>query len=307
MVTAAILNERNLSYLIRIAECGSFSRAAILLGVTQSVLSRRIRDLENEAGTTIFHRNGRGLVITRDGEMIVELARKVLDDVDRLRLSIETGREAQPDKLIIGLIPSLAASATVPLVRRLSKLLPDTKLHIQEGSSGSLVEWLHDARLDVACLDDGPMLKRFNPVRITGNPLYLTCHRDDITLPPETPIRDLPRYRLVLAAKEHITRRQIEQVAQSRNIKLDVAYESASLWSVMKITDSGLAMSILPYLATSEPGWQRSRLVEPEIVRSLCIATPLKTQNSIPIQRIVSTIKDEVQALYREMQRELLS
>lgn len=304
MFKSTRVNARNLNYLLKVAESGSFSRAAIVLGVTQSVLSRHIQELEAEIGTTIFHRNGRGLVATRDGLAIVDMARRVVGDIEQVRELLDEARDIHPDRLTIGLIPSLAAAATVPLIRRLGQLMPDTRLQIHEASSGVLVEWLNDDRLDVACLDDGPLLTRFNPLRIVSNPLYLVCHRDDIDLPPETPVSHLDRYSLVLAGKEHITRRQIEHVTRLKNVSLNVAYESASLWSVIKITDSGLAMGILPYLATFEPGWQRSRLIEPDVTRTLCVATPLKRQNSIRSQRIIAVVRDEIQRLYEARRRE---
>lgn len=292
------LNARNLNYLLKVAESGSFSRAAIILGVTQSVLSRHVQELESELDFTIFHRNGRGLVVTKDGELIISMARRIMDEIDATRDLVEERRGSSPDRLSVGLIPSLASAATVPLIRRLSAMMPETMLNFQEASSGTLVEWLNDGRIDLACLDDGPMLKRFNPMPVFSNQLYLACHRDNVTLPKETPIADLQQYPLVLASKEHITRRQMDQVARNRNVRLQIKYESASLWSVIKITDSGLAMTILPYLATLQPDWQRSKLVSPEIARNLCIVTPLKRQNSSRTQRILNAVREELQRLY---------
>ncbi|MFC0217615.1 LysR family nitrogen assimilation transcriptional regulator [Pseudochelatococcus lubricantis] len=300
MVTGTKLNARNLGYLVKIAESGSFSRASIVLGVTQSVLSRHVQELEAEAGTTIFHRTGRGLVETREGALIIEMARRILSDIEQVRELIDESKDFNPGRLRIGLIPSLAAIATVPLIRRLSEMLPDTRLLIQEAAGGTLVEWLNDSRLDIACLDDGPMLKRFNPIPIASNPLYLVCHRDDIRLPPETPVADLHRYPLVLSGKEHITRRQIEQVARSRNVTLNVVYESGSLWSVIKITDSGMAMGILPYLATFHPNWQRSKLIQPAVTRALCVATPLR-QAPARSRRILEAVRDEIQNLQKQL------
>jgi LysR family transcriptional regulator, nitrogen assimilation regulatory protein len=62
------MNSQHLEYFCKVAEFGSFSRAAIFLGINQSALSRHVRNLERDLGIQLFYRNGRGVVLTEFGE-----------------------------------------------------------------------------------------------------------------------------------------------------------------------------------------------------------------------------------------------
>ena len=55
---------------LTVAEVGTFSRAAILLATTQPVLSRKIKLLEEELGNELFHRTGRGVVLSEGGKLL---------------------------------------------------------------------------------------------------------------------------------------------------------------------------------------------------------------------------------------------
>ena len=60
-----------------VAEAGSFTRAAESLGLSQSAISRQIGALEEDVGTPLFHRHARGLVLTEQGEILLETAQEM--------------------------------------------------------------------------------------------------------------------------------------------------------------------------------------------------------------------------------------
>jgi DNA-binding transcriptional LysR family regulator len=128
----------------------------VVLSVAQPVLSRQIRSLEEELGIELLYRNGRGIVVTEAGELIVERARA---DPRRgqpdHRMSIPM-RSSPSGKLIIGLPPTASAILSVPLIERFREAYPRVKLKVQEGYSGHVLEWLSTGRIDVAVLYDAP-------------------------------------------------------------------------------------------------------------------------------------------------------
>lgn len=78
------MNLQQLRYVLATAERGTMTAAAASLHVAQPALSRAIRALEQELGITVFARHGRGLRLTDDGRELVELAGRVMADVDRI-------------------------------------------------------------------------------------------------------------------------------------------------------------------------------------------------------------------------------
>ncbi len=78
------MNLLHLKYVISIAENGSINKAAEELHVAQPNLSRVVREMEGELGIRFFHRSSRGMLLTPDGELFVNQARRILEQVDEM-------------------------------------------------------------------------------------------------------------------------------------------------------------------------------------------------------------------------------
>ncbi len=78
---------------LAVAEAGSFTRAADRLGLSQSAISRQIGALEENLGVTLFHRHARGLVLTEQGELLLETAREVARRMKAVESMIGESRE----------------------------------------------------------------------------------------------------------------------------------------------------------------------------------------------------------------------
>jgi DNA-binding transcriptional LysR family regulator len=76
-----------LGVLIRVVETGSFSAVAREREVSQAAVARQIAQLEEHFGVRLLHRTTRKLSLTDDGQMLLGLARPVLDGVDEMQLS----------------------------------------------------------------------------------------------------------------------------------------------------------------------------------------------------------------------------
>jgi DNA-binding transcriptional LysR family regulator len=79
---------------LRVAEAGSFSAAALDLGLTQPAVSRQVSSLEEHYSTRLFHRTTNALSLTVEGEQMIPMARKVVEAVELL------GEAASPEGVI---------------------------------------------------------------------------------------------------------------------------------------------------------------------------------------------------------------
>ncbi|MGT2784097.1 LysR family transcriptional regulator [Streptococcus merionis] len=75
---------QQLQYIIKIVETGSMNEASKQLFITQPSLSNAVKDLENEMGIEIFHRNPKGITLTKDGMEFLSYARQVIEQTDLL-------------------------------------------------------------------------------------------------------------------------------------------------------------------------------------------------------------------------------
>jgi DNA-binding transcriptional LysR family regulator len=151
----ADLDMDGLRALAAVADAGGFTAAGDRLGRTQSAISIRIKRLEGALGRRLFERNSRSLALTRDGELLLAYARRILE------LNDETVRRfAEPDAA--GDIRLGAAEYFVPhhlpaVLRRFAAAYPRVQIEVKVGMSSSLIEQLDAGALDlvIAKRDDG--------------------------------------------------------------------------------------------------------------------------------------------------------
>jgi DNA-binding transcriptional LysR family regulator len=101
---------RHLRYFVAVADAGNVSRAAQRLNITQPALSRQIQDLEREFVCRLFDRIGRRIILTRDGEEILERTRRLLADAEALGERARALAGGEAGVLRIGAVPQFDAA-----------------------------------------------------------------------------------------------------------------------------------------------------------------------------------------------------
>lgn len=141
---------RNLRYFIIAAECGSFRRAALKLGVQEPAISRRIRDLEDHLGASLFHRSSGGVILTLAGDQFLVSARAVLRQIEIAAKDVSAVGRNEAGQLRIGLLSSLASGFLPELISRFCKLYDGIKVEFIDGDTAEHVTAIHRLHLDVA-------------------------------------------------------------------------------------------------------------------------------------------------------------
>ncbi|WHT22311.1 LysR family transcriptional regulator [Crossiella sp. CA-258035] len=182
------LEVRHLRMLCAIAEAGSMTKAAAVLGLSQPTLTRQVQRLERFMGGPLFVRERDGVRPTALGEFILVRANSVLPVLDGLAPSRGLAEDEELREIRIGVRPGPLLPS---LVRGLNTLHPAAELRTEEGpSSHAVAEVLDSGRLDVALLNecDGYELRRrpslayhvvvVEPVFVrlaSGHPLAAQC------------------------------------------------------------------------------------------------------------------------------------
>ena len=104
----AMVAFQHLRYAVISAEYGSFRRAAEALLMRQSTLSRRIRQLEESIGVTVFERSSGGVCATTAGQNFLRTARSILEQTDALVTSAHYDGRGEAGRLAVGFYTSLS-------------------------------------------------------------------------------------------------------------------------------------------------------------------------------------------------------
>src|SRR5262245_17623921 len=153
---------KEMRYFAHVARAGSFSRAADELRIAQPALSRQIRKLEDRLGVSLLVRHGRGVRLTSAGALLLEGVEALGDQLNRLDERVRSGGDAAVGHVSLGVPPAAGLLVVPPTVERFAAQWPQVTLHVREGISSSLQEWLLDGRIDIAVLHTPPPLQALN-------------------------------------------------------------------------------------------------------------------------------------------------
>jgi DNA-binding transcriptional LysR family regulator len=147
---------RRLEIFAKVAELGSFSRAAEALFLTQPTISEHIRALEEELGVQLLDRLGRGATPTRAGDLMLGYARRILALSREARQALDQFQGRLSGELIVG-------GSTIPgeyvlpaLIGRFKAKYPDISISLLIGDSRQVTAWVDDGRVEVAVVGARP-------------------------------------------------------------------------------------------------------------------------------------------------------
>lgn len=294
------MNLTQLRYFVRVAEMGSFSKAAIELDVAQPALSRQVRLLETDLRVTLLQRTGRGVLLTEAGKRLYDHAVSILQLVAHAREDISANRGEATGRIVIGLPPSMGRMLTLPLVDAFKQHLPRARLAIVEGLSAHIVEWISTGRVDLGLIHNPDANPAIETLHVLDEPLCLVSAAKGAPrkAPAPLPFAELATLPLVLPEPSHAIRKLLETQAALAGLKLNIAYEVSSVSAILELVRSGHGHAVLAPSAIAASGQAaafRMRPLAESVLRStLCMAvsahkpaTPLLEKASRLLRELV--------------------
>jgi LysR family nitrogen assimilation transcriptional regulator len=272
---------KELRNFMQVARAGSVSRAAQELRLAQPALSRQIKKLEHELGVSLFTRHGRGVRLSAAGSLLLERAEAITQLAQQTGREISERRLPAAGRITLGVPPAAGRLLIPPYVERFQHIFPQATLHIREGVSSSLQEWLLEKRIDIALLHNPPHLEtlEISPLLnermlVIGPPPSRGKARTTRTTFRVRDLADLP---LILPNTAHSNRRLVEQAAAEHGVRLRIKVEADSVAFVKALVEKGLGYTILTYEAVQDEVTHKRLtafpIVRPTIVTKVTIVT----------------------------------
>ncbi|GAB4213789.1 MAG: LysR family transcriptional regulator [Rhodoferax sp.] len=271
---------KQLEYFVRVAELGSFTRAANALGVAQPALSRQVRLLEVELRQNLLMRNGRGAVPTEAGQLLLAHGRGILHQVQRAHEELGQIRGSLAGRVAVGLPTSLARGLTVPLTRAFRAALPSASISITEGLSAALLDALLAGRLDLAVLYNAPQHRDIELYPLFCEDLLLVEAASPAnTASNGTPVtlREVAARPLVIPSRPNAIRTLVESEMAAAGLRIQVALEIDGVSAILDLVADGAGSAVLLSQAVASavrPAAYCVRpIVQPQLRNQVCLAS----------------------------------
>ena len=140
---------RQLEIFVKVAEFGSFSKAAEALYLTQPTVSEHIRTLEDEVGVRLLDRLGRGAAITRAGQLLLSYAQRMLALSREARQAMDGFQGRMSGELLIGASTIPGEYVLPAMIGRFKEKYPDISITLLIGDSQIAVDWVAEGRAEL--------------------------------------------------------------------------------------------------------------------------------------------------------------
>lgn len=245
-----------IEYIVAVEKNGSFVTAAEKCFVTQPTLSMQIQKLEEELGIKIFDRNRHPILPTDMGKLIIDQAKKVLYERDKIDELILAQKNELIGMLNIGIIPTVAPSIVPKTLKSFVKKYPSVEINITEMNTDQIVQNLRDGEIDFGILST-PLHEK----SLKETPLYLEPYvvyaakghkllKNNLIDPKDIDVNEMWSL-----GDEHCMRFQVINLCGKQRFygaQNTFNYKSGSLLSLIRMVDINGGLTILPELSLTD-------------------------------------------------------
>ncbi|CAH8293638.1 LysR family hydrogen peroxide-inducible transcriptional activator [Mariniflexile fucanivorans] len=289
-----------LSYVLAVAENQNFTKAAEKCFVTQPTLSMQIQKLEDELDILIFDRSKKPIELTDVGKKIVNQARNIVNESYRIQDIVDQQKGFIGGEFKLGVIPTVMPTLLPMFLKNFIKKYPKIKLKIEELTTEEIMLRLKDGHLDAAIaatpLEDDNIKERvlyFEPF-VSYIPKNHRLHSNE-----KINVDDLDISDMLLLEDGHCFRDGVINLCKAFKDQSEEQFqlESGSIETLIKLSNEGLGMTLLPYLHTLDMSEKETKNLryfnEPVPAREVSLIyhkSELKMQIIVALQDVISGI-----------------
>jgi len=235
---------------VTVAELGTVSKAAQRLRIAQPALSRQISTLERELGIKLFDRIGRRLLLSSDGEQLLDDCRKLLNFSRALGERAQSLRHGDTGTLKMAVTPGLIESVLPDFLHRYAKRYPKVKIQLVDIVGPDMLAMLDRGDIHIA-----QVLTRSIPPEarhLVNHPLesidmLAACHPDlKLGKRGTVEVAQLASHTLLQVTREYLVRRMFDATCRMAGFEPNILLESRSPPALLALAEKGHGVAIIP-------------------------------------------------------------
>jgi LysR family hydrogen peroxide-inducible transcriptional activator len=272
------LKLKDLRYLVAVADCRHFGRAADRCFVSQPTLSAQLKKLEQYLGVQLIERAPNNVTLTDAGEQIVSRARRILEASDEVVALARVHRDPLAGRLRVALIPTIGPYLLPRVAQKIHRELPRLELRLYEHQTLPLLEKLTAGEIDLGILalpveSEGLEVRELYRERFT----VALPERHRLARCEQLRVEDLKPECLLLLEDGHCLRDQALEICSRVGVDEAHDFRATSLETLRQMVAAGAGVTLLPELAT-QGAYGRARGV---VVRPFAAPAPARQVGAV--------------------------
>lgn len=232
-----------------VAKCGSLTKAAEELYISQPAVSQAIKQLESQLGGKLFNRVSRGMELTETGGVqmlaIVEQALKMLDSAE--------GRFKAIRKIATGNLRISASDTNIThflmrYIKKYHELYPNVTISLKNSTSKETIDLIKQNKADVGLINLPVYDKDILLTGQTGEveDIFVACDKYDNLFNKTIELKDIPNYPVLMLDNSTATSKEIYNFFESLNITVVPEFEVGSVEMLVEMAKNGLGIACIP-------------------------------------------------------------
>jgi LysR family carnitine catabolism transcriptional activator len=247
------LSPSDLEAFLAVAESGSFSRSAAMLGLSQPAVSARVKHLEEVLGVTLFHRTSRRVAISESGERLRIRIERTMGELRTLLKEFDAEASLRKGRVKIGASPSVAASFLPEAIARFNKRWPEIEITLRDDFYGRDLERLTKGDVDFAVIPYDQPTEQFRfelLLRDSFSPIVPNRHR--LATKQRVTLADLVKEPLVTVPPESAAWASLKNAFGRAGLDFHPRFQTQSALSVVAMVRAGLGVGFVTRLGAAQ-------------------------------------------------------
>jgi len=275
------MNTRQFDYLLSVAEYKNFGLAANKCNITQSTLSTMIGRFEDEIGINIFDRKTKPVSITKEGIVIINQLKRIVNEIDVLEELTQTIKGELVGEIKIGIIPTVAPFVLPEFLNDFTKNFPNINFIVSEMTTDLIVNLLERRELDIGILAIPLKRDLLQELPLYNESFFLFDCREGVKVRKRGNLEKIDFEKFWLLEEGHCFHTQVKRICDFNIDKakegINFDFKAGSIESLIRFVKKNKGITMLPYLSSltfTEEEQQKITLFKPPVpVRTIGLIT----------------------------------
>ncbi|WP_150268150.1 LysR family transcriptional regulator [Paenibacillus tepidiphilus] len=276
---------------LKVVELGSLTKAAEVLGFTQSGISHTLSALESEFGFALLIRGRSGVRLTVNGEQVLQPIREILNWNEQLKQQVAEIHGLETGTITIGTFTSVSVHWLPGMIKEFRAEYPYIEFKLMEGTYLEIEQWIEAGVVDCGFISL-PTRDSFEVIPLKQDRMLAVVARDHpLSGAPYMPLAQIAYEDFIIqkAGSDYDARRVLDKAGIKPNIRFSAGDDSA----IIAMVENGLGISILPELVITRQSHSVAVLeLEERSFRSLGIAVNSLRYASPATRRFLTHVQE---------------